>query len=315
MMYDIESSGDEHPRLSRQGTRTKISPSRPWKRPQGIQVVQGHFNDFEIHAIPDTGAEFNIMAATFATMRGLVVDNGDPSKCRLLRIANGKHIKTVGVVDGVWSFTSDSSQDWKITFHVLADFVYDLLLGSQFLFTAQAMSHHKERLNRIPRPLQSLLVLRVNVLGSASRQVREFLQEESVHASPDSGSEPSLLSYEYVKRRGWLMRMKMEDQNLVQFADGSVAKTEGSIPATWVFPSKEVDHLNKEDRTSLRAQFHILRGCSHDVILGQDALEKSDIFLEHEDAFLDVGSDTEPSGLKLVIWLPKKKKISAFAFK
>jgi hypothetical protein len=101
------------------------------------------------------------------------------------------------------------------------------------------------------------------------------------------------------------MRMRMKDQNLVQFADGSVAKTEGSIPATWVFPSK-VDYLNKEDRTSLRVQFHILRGCSHDIILGQDAVEEGDIFLEYEDAFLDAGSDTEPSGLKLVIWLPRK---------
>jgi hypothetical protein len=227
-------------------------------------------------------------------------------------MANGKHIKTVGVVDAVWSFTSDSSQAWKITFHVLADFVYDLILGSQFLFTTQTMSHHKERLSRIPRPLQSLLVLRVNILGSASRQVQGFLQKEQVHALPDSGSEPSLLSYEYVKRRGWLMRMKMKDQNLLQFADGSVAKTEGSIPATWVFPSKQVGYLNKKVKTSLRVQFHILRGCSHDVILGQDALEESDMFLEHEDAFLDVGSDTEPSGLNLVIWLPKKKKTSPF---
>jgi hypothetical protein len=294
---------------TRDGSRlkrtTKIIPSRPQKRPQGIQVVQGHINGFEIHAIPDTGAEFNIMAATFAKRRGLVVHNGDPSKCRLLRMANGKHIKTVGVVDAVWSFTSDTSQAWKITFHILADFVYDLLLGSQFLFTTQTMSHHKERLSRIPRPLQSLSVLRVNVLGSASRQVRGLLQKEPVHALPDSGSEPSLLSYEYVKRRGWLMRMRMEDQNLLQFADGSVAKTEGSILATWVFPSKEVNYFKA--RPSLKVQFHILRGCSHDVILGQDALEESDMFLEHEDAFLDVGSDTEPSGLNLVIWLPKKK--------
>jgi len=104
------------------------------------------------------------------------------------------------------------------------------------------------------------------------------------------------------------MRMRMEDQNLLQFADGSVAKTEGSIPATWVFPSKEVGYISKEGEASLRVQFHILRGCSHDVILGQDALDESDMFLEHEDAFLDVGSDTEPSGLNLVIWLPKKKK-------
>jgi hypothetical protein len=306
-MYEIESSEDEQPRSSRPKIRTKNTLSRPRKRPQGIQVVQGHINGFEIHAIPDTGAEFNIMAATFAKKRGLVVHNGDPSKCRLLRMANGKHIKTVGVVDAVWSFTSDSSQAWKITFHVLADFVYDLILGSQFLFTTQTMSHHKERLSRIPHPLQSLLVLRVNVLGSASRQVRGFLQKERAQALPDSGSEPSLLSYEYVKRRGWLMRMKMEDQNLLQFADGSVAKTEGSIQAIWIFPSKEAGYPNKKARTSLKVQFHILRGCSHDVILGQDALEESDIFLEHEDAFLDVGSDTEPSGLNLVIWLPKKK--------
>jgi len=274
-------------------------------RPQGIQVIQGQINGFDHFAIPDTGAEFNIMAKAFAKSRGFLIDNEEPSKCRLLRMASGKHIKTIGVVEATWCFSSDSSHPLKIIFHVLTDFVYDLILGSHFLFATKTMSHHKERLSRIPRPLDSLFVLRVNILGSASRQVEGVLQDQSVKALPDSGSEPSLLSYEYVKRRGWLMKMKMEDQNLLQFADGSVEKTEGSIPATWYFPTKDG---SSDPEISLRIEFHILRGCSHDIILGQDVLEETDMFLEHEDAFLDIKSDTEASGLNLVIWLPRKKK-------
>ena len=267
--------------------------------------MRGHLNGLETYAIPDTGAEFNIMAAEFAQRGGLSVDTKDPSKCRLLRMANGKHIKTIGTADVKWGFASDPSQEWKLTFHVLADFVYDLILGSQFLFATQTMSHYKERLSTIPRPLQSLSVLRVNVLGSASRQVRGSLQEVRVNALPDSGSEPSLLSYEYVKQRGWLWSMKMEDQNLLQFADGSVERTEGSISARWVFPSKTG---TKKKWTSLNVEFHVLRGCSHNVILGQDVLDETDTFLEHADAFLDVNSETEAPGLNLVIWLPRKKK-------
>lgn len=293
-------------RSSTQESVAYVPRTAPKKRPDGIQVVQGHLNGVKTYAIPDTGAQFNIMAESYAKREGLSIDSSDPSKSRFLQMASGKLIKTIGTVDATWGFASDSSQNWKITFHILADFVYDLILGSQFLFTTKTMSHHKERLSRIPHPLGSLSVLCVNSLGFGSQQVKGHLQQEQVNALPDSGSEPNLLSYEYAQRRGWLKKMNMEDQNLLQFADGSIERTEGSISARWVPSSVK----SKQEQVGLEAKFHVLRGCSHDVILGQDVLEETDMFFEHADSFFEVESDTEATGLNLVIWLPKKKKIT-----
>jgi len=51
------------------------------------------------------------------------------------------------------------------------------------------------------------------VLGSAKQIVRGYLERKFARALPDSGSEPNLLSYKYVKQRGWLLAMNAEDQN------------------------------------------------------------------------------------------------------
>lgn len=73
--------------------------TRGMRKQEGILVAKDHFNELETDAIPDTGAEFNIIAANFVKKLGLQIHNKDPGQCRLLRMANGKHIKTVGVVD------------------------------------------------------------------------------------------------------------------------------------------------------------------------------------------------------------------------
>jgi len=62
-------------------------------------VVPGLINGLETQAIPDTGAEFNIIAATFARQAGLKICDMDPGQCYLLRMANGKHIKTTDIVN------------------------------------------------------------------------------------------------------------------------------------------------------------------------------------------------------------------------
>ncbi|PMD58333.1 uncharacterized protein K444DRAFT_563618, partial [Hyaloscypha bicolor E] len=268
--------------------------SRPRNKPTGILVVQGHINGRKTQAIPDTGAEGNIMAASFARDIGLTIQNQNPSQ--LLRMANGKHIETIGTVQAVWSFVSDPVQNWKITFQVLADFVYDLVLGSAFLTATQTMSYHQHRLCRIPRPLQSLSVLRVNILGSGCQRVLGIFQGNMMQALPDSGSEANLVSLDYVKRHGWLPKIKREDQNMLQFADGSTEKTEGSIMARWRFLRVGDD----DPETSLRVKLHVLRGCVYNVILGQDVLEDADAFLRHEKAFLDMASSKESLGLNLV---------------
>ncbi|CAJ2501974.1 Uu.00g048270.m01.CDS01 [Anthostomella pinea] len=266
----------------------------------------------------DTGAEYNIIAASFATRLGLKVQHRSGDERKLLRMANGKQIQTCGTVEAAWHFSNSArngtggSDGWRIVFHVLGGFVYDLVLGNGFLMETKTMSHFKERLARIPRPLSALSVLRMNLLGVPSQRVRGTLDSEwhsLVWALPDSGSEPNLLSWDYVQRQGWAVaKMDMLDRRLLQFADGSVDKTEGSITARWSFA-----HANARGsplgaiQQDVEIEFHVMRDCPYDMILGQDVLEETDAFLAHQEAFGYVTSDTKASAMNLVIFARKKK--------
>jgi hypothetical protein len=283
----------------------------------GTLVVHGRINDNETYAIPDTGAECNIIAASFAAKLGLEVREHSSGKQKLLRMANGKFIQTRGIIEADWCFSTsaknnnETKKGWRIAFYVLGDFVYDLVLGNAFLMTTKTMCHFRERLSRIPRPLNALSVLRVNLLGVPNQRVLGTLEAHGryslIRALPDSGSEPNLLSLEYVKRQNWsLTKMGIRDQRLLQFADGSVAKTEGSITANWSFGHRTIG-LPSALPEGLEVELHIFRDCPYDMVLGQDVLVEMDAFLKHQDAFEYVESDTEASALNLVIFAKTKQ--------
>lgn len=97
------------------------------------------------------------------------------------------------------------------------------------------MSLMKHRLSRVPRPTRALYVRNVNILGYPSQRVKGELDSENVLALPDSGAELNMISYEYARRRGWLLNKMSGRNNLLQFANGSLARTEGQVHAIWQF--------------------------------------------------------------------------------
>jgi hypothetical protein len=269
---------------------------------QGTLIVQGQVNGLETDAIPDTGAGCNIMAESFAKRLHLVI-NEDPSHRKVLRMTNCRTIEAKGIVAALWKFNSDPypAHLWHTEFQVISDFVEDVVLGSHFLFTTQTMSQNQYRLSRRPHTFKALSLIRVNILGSMHGyvHVRGDLEQETVSALPDSGSEFNLISYDYVKRRNWFSRMDLEDRNRLHVADGTSEMTEGSVVAHWAFPGAD----------SVEMKFHVLRDCSHDIIIGQDILEVADAFLLHKDAFEKEILVTDIPGLNMV-WVennsPKK---------
>lgn len=106
-----------------------------------------------------------------------------------------------------------------------------------------------------------------------------------------------------MKRRGWYSTINFDDQNMLQFADGSIGRTEGSISVSWKFPRA----YNQVLKRGFKVKFHVLRGCTYYAILGQDMLEASNAFSSHENAFESI-SEAQSSGLNLIIWLGKKSK-------
>lgn len=283
----------------------RAEPSKKKKqRPSGMLAAEGFIQGRLIAAMPDTGAGFNLISASLVASLGFSKPPVNIRKGVDIRMANGKLIRTVGALEVSWSFLSEMGVKWNLMFHILEDFVYDLVLGSDFLRHTQTMSAHQYRLSRIPTPLHALSVLYVNSLGCVSQRLQGSLDGSLVEALPDSGSESSLLSLEYVQNCGWMNKIDNRDSRLLLFADGTVERTMGTLTLQWRYRNE----LLGSDTSATVLDFHILYGCAYDAILGQDLLEDTDAFVQHQSSFVDSavenGVSTEPSELNLVIWLP-----------
>ncbi|RTE78048.1 hypothetical protein BHE90_007478 [Fusarium euwallaceae] len=277
-------------------------------RPKGILVARGYINGQGVNAIPDTGASCNIVSYSYAKQLGFERVKPESLDEQQLRMANGKLLRAIGRLRATWRFSTDPESSWDIIFLVLEDFIYDLVLGNEFLRASETMAQNKKRLSRIPRPLRALSVLYVNNLGPANQRLLGTMNGELVEALPDSGSEPNLVSLEWAIRQGWKDKIDGADVRLLQLADGSVERTMGSLAVTWKFQTPLGDGSLEEGITVL---FHIYYGCVYDAILGEDVLTATDAFSKHQESFIDVDAPPGPSGLNLVIWLQPKDNVKA----
>jgi len=284
----------------------------------GIPVVDGFLNGHEIpNAILDTGATYNIMAASLARKLNLDIQphtDINSSRAIFLVMANHKHLKTVGTVRTVWRFLTDRDKAWDVVFMVIEeDCICSLVLGGHFLLCTQSRSiphgghgdHHihplLERTNNISGPTISGSLCVAGLLGG----------RHPVYAMADSGCESNLVSLELASSPGWLSCLDPEDRRFLQFPDGSVQRTEGSIVVDWIFAkSRAADHDAVNGGVSVK--LHVLRGCTPPLILGRDFLEGTDAFVRHSSSFFftsnSVDVDIPISWFNLVVWAPKKEK-------
>ena len=95
---------------------------------ENSQRLRGKLADeYDVLAIPDTGAERNVMSLGYALAHGLAI-----SKNRdYLQFADGSWALTQGCVDTHWTFPS--GERIPITFAVLRDCCSDVILGDDFL--------------------------------------------------------------------------------------------------------------------------------------------------------------------------------------
>lgn len=294
--------------ISRQGvhSRQASETDRGRKRPRepGMLVTVGLIQHHRVHAMPDTGAGLNLISSSLAAELGYSRPPDLALRGAELRMANGKHLKTIGVIEAAWSFFQESKKAWSLMFHIVEDFSYDAVLGNDFLMSTQTMSKHQHRLCRVPVPMKALSVVFVNTLGKVNQRVRGFINDVEVYALPDSGSESNLLSFDYCRAKGWDESLELEDTRLLLFPDGSIQQTLGTIRLKWHYG-------NNRNSLGIMLDFHVLFGCVYDAILGQDMLEETLAFEWHQDSFMKVQPDQsaqmEQSELNLVIWLPFRR--------
>ena len=275
------------------------------KKPHiGILVLEGSLNDSKICAIPDTGAEGNIIALSFARSIGLDATMKDLDSGTSFRMANGKVVQSLGTLSARWRFKRERSESFELDFHVLRDCIFDVLVGDEFLRSTQTMSLYRHRLSRVPRPTRALYVRSLNLLGCPAHRLKGQLDGDEIFALPDSGSELNLVSWQYADQRDWLVTKLTGESNLVQFADGSLSRTEGQISAVFRFSGTAELQIEKV------VVFDVLYDLPFDVVLGQDFLEDTQAFATHEKSFLDVSTSRQHVGLNLVIWYPGRSKVN-----
>ena len=257
-------------------------------------------NGTPVCALPDTGADLNFMAAAFATDSNLEFTPYSRGQERLFVLGHGRTIKATGQLTVTWQFKSEPDQSYAIVIYILPCCIFDVLIGAKFLYATKTMCTHRDRLSNVPRPRRALLTRVVNLCGLPSRRLQGTLNEQECTALPDSGAEPNLLSYEYVKRRGWLLDMYPgpESCRLLQFADGSTERTDGRLKLEWSFNNRWEPASSD---SPLVVTFDVLRGCSFDVILGKYFLQETEAFVKHNKAFIDISVE-RAGGINMVIF-------------
>ena len=268
--------------------------------------VQGLINGVNVDALADTGADQNFMNKQFAKEHKLRPRYFPADQRPSFLMGHGRTIQAVGQVEVSWKFRKELEKSYTLHFFVLPDGIFDVMIGGPFLYETETLAANKNRLIVMPKPRRALHVRTVNFCGSPSRRLKGLISgwgipyNRQCAALPDSGAEPNLLNYEYVKRNGWQGQIVPGPQScrLLMFADGSTARTEGQIALQWTF-QKRWRPVDLQTRHAIT--FDVLDGCPVDVILGQDFLDEFDVFTTQSDAFIEPQSPAEASGLNLVI--------------
>lgn len=268
----------------------------------GSQILEGFIHGRATRAKPDTGAAANFMSLSMAESLGLELNHSSPTSRIGFPMANGKNIWSIAQVSAQWRFRSEVSYSYELNFHVLANFVYDVVIGTAFLQSTETMSVYRNRLSWTPRPTSALAVRNVNLLGDPNQRLRGKLNGELASALPDTGAEPNLVSWDYAKRRGWVGHSLASSRSLLQFPDGSLIEAEGQVRAKWRY-----DYGQGVSPSSF-ITFEVVRDLRFDIVLGQDFLEDTDAYTSHAICFYEARTKDQPIGFCLVIWYSRKAK-------
>ena len=104
------------------------------------QRLEGTIADTHpVLAIPDTGADRNVMSLQYAVNHGLKVQT-EPHNRGYLQFADGSYDETVGQVNTYWTFTS--GERIPVTFEILQYCCSDVIIGEDILTEYNVFQDH-----------------------------------------------------------------------------------------------------------------------------------------------------------------------------
>lgn len=215
-------------------------------------------------------------------------------------LANGNIVESIGCITTRCSFEidgSDPAEAITCIFHVLLKFAAPLIVGMAFLEETKTLIEHRERLVRFPRP--AIQALNVYSVGRPRKQLHCRLNENSVLATPDTGSEVDLMSPRFALERG-LFTIRGSGE-MIEFADGSVALTSGIVQATLQVIGG--GNINSSIQSTISVEYLLLDTLVHDVLIGEDSLEELRVFTQNQNSLYPVSDMTGPLGLNSIRYL------------
>lgn len=289
-----EATNSEHEISRKNGhTKRRSKAKTRWGLPVTLDTPSGPAT---VMACADTGSEENIISSDLAAALGLSITESETKKQFVL--ANGKTVEAVAQITAFRSFgveTSSIAASMRCLFHVFLRLASPIIMGMAFLEETETMTSHRERLVRIPMP--SLQALQVYSLGRPRKELLCFVDKASTLATPDSGSDLDLMSPRFALERGFQI---YHAEELMEFADGSVATTSGSVQVELAVHNSESSPLFSYVNNIPAVEFFLLENLAHDILIGQDSIEELEIFTRNQHALVPASDSTGPMGLNRI---------------
>lgn len=108
------------------------------------RVIAGTVNGEPVLAIPSTGCEMNLVSESYLQRRGLD-SRMLKDDAQQVKLADGSLAQTTGRIRMRWRFGDEGLLDsWSLTFLVMRDCLYDVVLGQDLLYQSNAFLQYED---------------------------------------------------------------------------------------------------------------------------------------------------------------------------
>jgi len=263
----------------------------------------------EILACPDTGAEENIIALETIQSLGLEVTTGNYFTIKTFIMANGKTVDSIGKILLSCSFGAEpTSEPFKCWFYVFQTLASPMIMSDNFVRSSEIMTKHRNRL--VPRSEAGPRAISVNAVGKTRKRVLCRLKKKPTLAFADTGSELDLMSAEYAQSMNYKVRQHKEQ---VMFADGSIGETVGKVRLKMRIAHGPIHRTSSrlDWGPSQPVEFHLLTFLTSEVIIGEDTINRFEIFTLAKAAIITIeATDEELALTRLRLITPIERQVS-----
>jgi hypothetical protein len=237
-------------------------------------VVNGIYCD----TLPDSMSTENIMSREYADRIGAAIGRHQ-EKRRVYTNACGNSFSSIGEVVADVVFPDEPSKVWRnCRFSVVDRCAAAVIMGDPFLRLTETLTRFRHRLKKLGTASLKKF-WRLCYMDIPRRLLSCSVGGKMVSAAADTGSDIDLVSYNYARRRQWLVHNLPREAGYIVLADRSMKKVTGYVKV----PLRIGDALYSKT-------FFVLKGLVSDVLLGDSTLDELDAFNRYKDYFVETTS-------------------------